>query len=63
MVAPWVLQWEQSGRKAWALFSSSLSLADAKLLDFSSGVLASALFGADGAILPELLPDVRDTKA
>jgi len=36
--------------------------ADAKLLDFSSGVDVSSLF-KDGSVLPELLPDIRDSKA
>ena len=36
--------------------------ADAKLLDFSSGVEVGALFSPEGAVLPELLPGVRDPR-
>ena len=36
--------------------------ADAKLLDFSGGVDVSALFSPEGAVLPDLLPAVRDPK-
>jgi len=35
--------------------------ADAKLLDFSSGIDASAIF-KDGLVLPDLLPTIRDPK-